>query len=615
MMDHGGFGWRGVRRGSRDRQQPRAPRATLRRALGLFRQHWALGLLLVFIITLSSLVGLVPPLLIRRILDDALPQRDGTEVNVLVVVMVVSALLGSLLGVAQSWLSNLMGQGVMESMRNRLYAHLQRMPLRFFISTRSGEVMSRVTSDVNGVQDVVTNTFGSMLSNLITAVSTIALMMVLDWRLSLLGIAALPLFIWPTRKVGRMQRDMATQQQQRMADLSAHLQESLSVNGALLTKIFGQEEHQLNRFTTINHELRQLSIRRALVGRWFFMFLGLFGVLAPALTYWYGGHAVISGDMQVGTMVALAAYLARLFGPVTQLFSLNVTVESSLALFERLFEYLDLPFEIEERPGAVDLPRAEGRIEFQDVSFKYVEQSWALRDLSFTAEAGQVVALVGPSGAGKTTISYLVPRLFDVNEGAVLLDGVDVRELTLASLARNIAMVTQEPFIFHAGLRENVAYSRPDASDEEIRRVIDDVRLGELVGRLPDGLDTIVGERGYRLSGGEKQRLSIARVLLNDPPVLVLDEATNSLDSESEMAVQGSIAKLMRGRTTIVIAHRLSTVVAADKILVIENGRLVGMGSHTELLATNHLYGRLYNAQFGLGSVGEASLRPAAPDF
>jgi ATP-binding cassette subfamily B protein len=581
-----------------ERKPSRATGPTLRRAIGLFTAYWPLVSLLAFAIATASLLGLVPPLLIRAIIDDAIPNRNGSQTDLLVAGIIVATLAGSLVGVVQSWLSNVVGQGVMEDVRTRLYAKLQTMPLRFFTTTRGGEINSRFSNDVNAIQDAVTNTFSALLSNIITVVSTIVLMSILDWRLTLIGLAALPLFIWPTRRAAAAQRRLLARQQERLADLSSHTQETLSINGILLMKLFGQEPYELDRFRGMNRDVRDLSIRRAMVGRWFFMFLGLFGALAPALVYWYGAHAIIRGDMQIGTVVAMAAFLTRLFGPVTQLFSTHVTVQSNMALFERIFDYLDLKTEIEERPDAIELARAEGRVEFDHVSFRYTQHRLALSDVSFAVEPGQIAALVGPSGAGKTTISYLIPRLFDVTEGALRLDGIDVRDLTLTSLAANIGMVTQEPFIFHASLRDNIAYARPGAGDVEILRVMNAANLSDVLARLPKGLDTVVGERGYRLSGGERQRIAIARVLLKDPPVLVLDEATNSLDSESEYAVQSAVSKLLAGRTTIVIAHRLSTIHSADQILVLENGQIVERGKHPDLLTLGGLYSRLYERQF-----------------
>lgn len=590
---------RGPRNDLSDRRKLTGPAGpVLRRSLGFFRPYWPLIGALVVTITCASLLGLVPPLLIREILNKAVPEKDGGLVNILVLWIVLASLGGSLLSVMQSWLNNTIGQNVMEDLRNKLYSRLQRMSLRFFTNTRGGEILSRITNDVNGVQDVVSDTFSTMLSNLITVTSTIIAMALLDWRFTLMGLAALPLFIFPTRRVGKIQRELRGQQQQLMGDLSAHTQETLSINGVMLMKIFGREPNEYERFSGINRDVRRLSIRRAMIGRWYFMFLGLFGLLAPALVYWYGGHAIINGDLEIGTVVALAAYLTRLFGPITQIMSLHVNVQSSLALFERLFDYLDMPVEIDDRPGAVKLTNAKGRIEFDNVSFRYNQNRLALNGVSFVADAGEVVALVGPSGAGKTTITYLIPRLYDVSEGAVKIDGIDIRDVTLGSLAENIGMVTQEPFVFHGTLADNVRYGRLTATDDEVLAAMRSARLEELLESLPDGLDTIVGERGYRLSGGERQRLAIARVLLKDPPILILDEATNSLDSQSEQAVQRALSELMRGRTTIVIAHRLSTVLAADKILVLSSGRITERGNHAELVAKGGLYSELYAIQF-----------------
>lgn len=582
-----------------ERNKPRhGAGPVLRQTASLFARYRRHVGVLALTITAASLIGLAPPLIIRKIIDDAIPHRDGVQVDMLVIWIIAASLGGALLSVGQTWLNNIVGQNIMEDVRNRIYARMQRMSLRFLTSTRGGEIQSRLTNDVNAIQDAVTNSFTSVLANAITVISTVTLMTVLDWRFTLLAVAALPLFIYPTRRVGAIQRRLLTRQQEQLAQLSAHSQETLSINGALLVKLFGRESHEYERYRSINRNVRDLSIRRALVGRWFFMLLGLFGALVPALVYWYGGHAVINADMQIGTVVALAAYVTRLFTPVTQLLSTQVTVESSLALFERIFEYTNLPVEIEEAPNAIDIRRARGQLEFDHVSFQYVPSRWALRDVSFSVEPGQMTALVGPSGAGKTTVTYLTVRLFDVTNGAVRLDGVDMRELTLPSLARNISMVTQESFLIHDTLRENVRYGMPDATDDEIMAAVRTAQLQEMVDHLPKGLDTVVGERGYRLSGGEKQRVAIARVLLKDPPVLVLDEATSSLDSQSERLIQQALAELMRNRTTIVIAHRLSTVLHADQILVLNRGEIVERGRHQELLARRGSYSRLYRAQF-----------------
>src|SRR5581483_10224009 len=484
--------------------------------------------------------------------------------------------------------------------RNRLYAHLQRMSLRFFTSTRSGEILSRINNDVGGVQDAVTSSFTTVYSNLITVVTTVVFMAFLDWRLTIISLAALPLFIVPTRVVGGIQRRLLAQTQERLGDMNAQMQETLSVNGALLTKIFGREAYEYGRFEATNRDVRDLTFRRLMTGRWFFMLLGLFGSLAPALVYWYGGHQVISGDLTAGKVVAFAALVTRIFAPVTQLLSVWITVQSSLALFERVFDYGELPVEIAEAPDACALRDIEGRVSYEDVSFAYGSGARALDHVSLEIAPGRVAAFVGPSGAGKTTLTYLLPRLYDPTEGRVCIDGHDVRKLTLETLNRAVGVVTQEPYLFHASIRDNIRYAKPDASDDEVARAARAAYIDDFIRGLPYGYDTIVGERGYRLSGGEKQRVAIARAVLANPPILILDEATSSLDSRSERMVQLALDDLARGRTTLVIAHRLGTVLRADVIFVMDRGRIVDQGRHDELVARGGLYAALYRQQFGL---------------
>ena len=593
----GGEGWMG--RGGIRRARPGRPAwPTFRRAAALLWPYRLLLLVFLGIIAFSSLVGLAPPLLIRRVIDHALPEDDGRELNLLILLMLAAVFSGALAGVLQSFLSNSISQTVMFDLWRRLFSHLSGMSLRWFTDTRSGETLSRVNNDVGAIQGVISDTLGSVVGNVITLTSTFALMLALDWRLALFAVAFIPLFVIPARKVGELQRSLMMEQQEQLAQMTSQMQETLSVSGALLMKTFGRQADEARTFESTARHIRNLSVRRAMIGRWFMMAMSLFGSVGPAVVYWYGGHRVIGGEASIGTIVALAALLPRLFGPITSLLSVNVSVLSSIALFERIFDYLDLEQEIKDRPDAVELRDARGEVEFSDVHFSYVKGQPVLRGVSFKLPAGTFAALVGATGAGKTTIAYLVPRLYDVDAGRVLVDGRDVHDLTLASLTRAVAMVNQEPFLFHASIRENLRYARPDATDREVEDASRAANIRDFIAGLPDGYDTVVGERGYRLSGGEKQRVAIARALLKDPSILILDEATSSVDAVTERAIQEALERVTRGRTVLAIAHRLSTVLAANVILVIEDGRVVESGRHAELLAAGGAYARLYGQQF-----------------
>ncbi|MBI3979632.1 MAG: ABC transporter ATP-binding protein [Chloroflexi bacterium] len=582
-----------------ERERPRVRWRDLARVARYFRPHLAPLLLTLACIAATAVLGVVPPLLIRALIDDAIPQGDGGLLNLLVLGMIAVPLVSGLIGVAQNYLNTLVGQRVMLHLRDDLYRHLLgQMSLRFFTQTRTGEIMSRLTSDVAGVQSVVTGTLLGTITNVITLLTTLAVILSLDWRLSLLSIAILPLFIYPTRRVGQIRHRLAVETQKKNADLTSLMQETLNISGFLLVRSFAREVAEFLRFRQKNQELMDLQVRQSLVGRWFFMSLGLFTAAGPALIYWYGGHQAITGALSIGTIVAFVAFLGRLYGPVSALANIHVDVMAGMAYFGRVFQYLDMPPEIAEHPAALVLPPVRGHVRFQAVSFGYVPGRLALDGVSFEVQPGQLAALVGPSGAGKTTITYLLPRFYDPTAGAIAVDGHDIRDVTLLSLRDQIGMVTQETFLFHTTIRENVRYGRPGAGDEEIEQACRAANIHEFIVGLPAGYETVVGERGYRLSGGEKQRVAIARVLLKDPRILILDEATASLDSRAETLIQAALASLRQGRTSLVIAHRLSTILAADVIFVLDQARLVEQGTHAELLARGGLYARLYHEQF-----------------
>jgi ATP-binding cassette subfamily B protein len=626
---HGGGWWSFI---SFDESQgrPTVDRALLRRVFAYARPYWGALALLLAVIGLISLIELVPPLLYRELIDRVLPSGDTGRLNLLALGMVGIPLLSGLLGIAERYLGARVGEGIIFDLRQQLYNHLGAMSLRFFTSTRSGEIISRFTNDVVGAQSAITGTLPGILTNLLTLATTLVVMLTIEWRLTLLAIAVLPIFILPARRVGLVLRQIRREAMEYNADLSSIISETLGINGALLVKIFGRQADQVRRFQETNDKVRAIGVRRALVGRWFFLGLGIAGAIGTALIYWAGGHLVLSGELTVGTIVAFAAYLVRLYGPISSLSNVQVEFVTSMVSFERVFEYLDLPVEVQDQPEAKTLSRADGRIRFEDVSFSYLSEAeraeyaarsaangqaasaeaengqlaprasrlWALRGVSFEIEPGQLVALVGPSGAGKTTVSYLLPRLYDPSAGRITLDGHDLRALTQASLGAQMGMVTQETYLFHDTIRANLLFARPGASQAELDAACRAANLDELIARLPDGYETVVGERGYRLSGGEKQRLSIARLILKDPRILILDEATSHLDSHSEALIQAALQPLFRGRTSVVIAHRLSTILAADQILVLDEGRLVEQGPHAGLLACGGLYAHLYETQF-----------------
>lgn len=563
------------------------PRAPLRRIVALFHPYRGRLALVGALIALSSLVSLASPFMLREVLDDAIPNGRTGLLTLLALGMVAVAVTTSVLDVVQTLISTTVGQRVMHDLRTAVYGHLQRMSLAFFTRTRTGEVQSRIASDIGGMQSVVTSTAASIVSNLTTVVATIIAMLVLDWRLTVVSLLLLPVFVGISRRVGRERRRITSERQRKMAALSSMVQESLSISGILLGRTMGRGPELTRRFATASDELADLEVRSSMAGRWRQSTIQIIMAAMPAMIYWATG---LTSAVSIGTVVAFTTLQMNLFRPTVSLLRLGVDVQSSLALFARIFEYLDLSVDI--HPGTRTLTDVRGEVRLEHVDFSYGEAP-TLSEVNLTVPAGTSLAVVGETGSGKTTLSYLLPRLYDVTGGRVTVDGVDVRDLTFETLAETVGVVSQETYLFHSSIADNLRFAKPSATDSELVEAARAARIHDHIMSLPDGYDTMVGERGYRFSGGEKQRLAIARTLLRDPPVLILDEATSALDTQTERAVQEALDTLSHGRTTITIAHRLSTVRDADQIVVLDRGRVVERGTHAQLLAADGPYAAL----------------------
>jgi len=567
---------------------PEVRRANMRRIGSLFKPYWRRLSLLLGLIVVSAGLGVVPAFLLRRLLV-AIEAHDKHAVSVNAAGMIVIAIVAGILSVVQTLLSNQVGQRVMHDLRAAVFRHLQRLSLAFFTRTRTGEVQSRINNDIGGVQNVVTNTATNIASSLTTVVATMIAMLFLSWELALFAFALIPLFAVLTRRVGNERRRIAKTTQESLADISSIVQESLSVSGILLGKTMGRGDELADRFEGESVRLADLEVRQRMAGRWVMASIQTSFAVMPAAVYWLGG-TVLSNSISIPTIIAFTTLQARLFFPVGSLLGVSLDIQTSLALFDRVFEYLDAPVDIVE--GTVESAEA-GDVVFDRVWFSYETDAWTLQEVSFVVPAGTTTALVGETGAGKTTLGYLTARLYDVVRGSVSIGGVDIRDLTFATLASLVGVVSQETYLFHASVRENLRFGKPDASDEELYEAAEAARIHHVISALPDGYDTVVGERGYRFSGGEKQRIAIARTMLRNPPILVLDEATSSLDTETERLVQEALDRLAEGRTTIAIAHRLSTVRNADQIVVLDRGQVVERGRHEELLAAGGRYATL----------------------
>ena len=597
-------------------QQPKVTKELLVRVFSYLKPYWKHLLLVIVCIAAASFCSLLPSILTGKIIDEGLTKGD---LNALVfyILMSLAVTLGSnLIGVAESYINTWIAQHITFDMRNQMFSHLQKMSQRFFTTNNQGDIITRMTSDIDGVQQVITNTFTSILSNVITLIIAMIAMFQKNWILALIGIVVVPLFTLPTRKAGKTRWKYANESQACNDEINGILNETLSVSGQLLSKLYGKEKYEYDRYENANGRMIRLNIRERMAGRWFFVILSTFTSIGPMLIYFVGGLLMIKygHNLTIGDITVLVALLGRMYMPVNSLLNIQVDWIRSMALFTRIFEYFDIPVEIKNAPDAVIPSHSEGNLVFDHVTFGYEPERTVLKDICFTLKAGHSIAIVGPSGSGKSTIINLIPRLYDVGSGSVTLDGTDVRKLDLEYLRAQVGVVSQETYLFNGSIRDNLLYARPDATEADMEEALRKANIWEFVQNQPEKLDSMVGNRGLKLSGGEKQRLSIARVLLKNPTIFIFDEATSALDSISEQKIQEAIDPIIRSRTSILIAHRLSTILAADEILVVKDGQIVERGQHRDLVSAGGVYQELYETQFSKALTGELAGLPGDPD-
>jgi ATP-binding cassette subfamily B protein len=594
-----GAGFRGGRFYGETDEKPKITKELILRIINYFKPYRKLVLVMLLAIIATSVLGIVPSVLTKNIIDTALPKEDFKLLLLLIVMIFAAQIVNGLIDVGQSYLNTLISKNIIRDLRSGMYRHLQGMSLKFFSDVKAGEIASRINNDIGGIESIFSITFIQIIQGVFVFSTTAVSLFYTNWVLAIVSMLILPLFLAPTRKVGKSRWQIASQTQAKLAELTTIISETLNVSGTMLIKLFTREKDKCREFDKVNDEVTSLGIRERVVGRWFIMSLQTFSSLGPMLIYLFGGLILIKyHTITVGGVVMFVSLIGRLYGPVNVFANIHVDIVRSMALFERIFQYFDLKSEITEKKDAIAKEHIKGRITFDNVSFSYNEKSTALRNIDFTIEPGQTAAFVGPSGAGKTTITYLVPRLYDVTSGAVRIDDADVRDMTLDSLRAQIGMVTQDTFLYNASIRENLLFARGGATEADIIQACKMANIHDFIASLPDGYDSVVGDRGIKLSGGEKQRISIARTLLKNPAIVIFDEATSALDSNSEALVQQAIEPLLKARTSLVIAHRLSTIMSADIIFVVQNGRIAECGKHTELIQKDGVYKKLYDAQF-----------------